>query len=62
MHSVLKLEFIRAVLSPFLFAVVMDVVCGDVMVGLLFEIYLCRRFSFDGRKHERIAVKVEKRD
>ena len=27
-----------SVLSPFLFAIVMDVVCGDVMEGLLFEI------------------------
>ena len=27
-----------SVLSPFLFAIVMDCVCGDVMEGLLFEI------------------------
>jgi hypothetical protein len=27
-----------SVLSPFLFAIVMDVVCGDIMEGLLFEI------------------------
>jgi hypothetical protein len=30
------------VLSPFLFAIVMDVVCGDIMEGLLFGDFVCR--------------------
>ena len=45
-------------LSPFLFAIVMDVVCGDVMDGSLFEILYADDLFFDGRKHGRIAVKV----
>jgi hypothetical protein len=47
-----------SVLSPFLFAVVMDVVCGDIMEGLLFKILYADGLVLDGGQHGRAAVKV----
>jgi hypothetical protein len=47
-----------SVLSPFLFAVVMDVVCGDIMEGLLCKILYADGLVLDGGQHGRVAVKV----
>ena len=47
-----------SVLSPVMFAIVVDVVCGDVMEGFLFEILYADDLVLNGGKHGRIAIKV----
>jgi hypothetical protein len=48
-----------SVLPPFLFAMLMvDVVCGDVMNGLLFEILYADDLVLMTGQHGRVAAKV----
>jgi hypothetical protein len=61
MHSVLGVGVHQgSVLSPLLFAIVMDVVCGDVMEGLLFEILYADDLVLMADSIEELQVKFDK--
>lgn len=49
-----------SVLSPFLFAIVMDVVCGDVMEGLLFEILYADDLILMADSMEELQLKFDR--
>ena len=49
-----------SVLSPFLFAIVMDVVCGDVMEGLLFEILYADDLVLMAESMEELQLKFDR--
>ena len=49
-----------SVLSPFLFAIVMDVVCGDVMEGLLFEILYADDLVLMADSMEELQLKFDR--
>jgi hypothetical protein len=49
-----------SVLSPFLFAIVMDVVCGDIMEGLLFEILYADDLVLMADSMEELQLKFDR--
>ena len=48
------------VLSPFLFAIVTNVVCGDVMDGLLFEVLCANDLVFMAESMEGLRLKFDR--